>query len=420
MRKILVLLFSLCTCAAQAQIIGALPFTLQNGTIADANQVMSDFNTIVAAVNANAANAGINTNINALNSLTTPLVYTSGGASNYIGGTSGGSANAQTIASPIPSGFTLVTGKSVTFLAGFTNTGPTTLNVASTGATNVFKQGPSGPVALSGSELTAGNLITAIFDGTQYQIGNPAPQSLIAPCTIIDWTGAAAPSGYLLANGAAVSRTTFASLFGCTALSVAATTSSGSASVVVPNSALFQTGWSVGGNNVTCNATITGFPDGTHITISINAGANGATTLTIGPYPQGDCSTTFNLPSLGGRVTAMRDTGGTVLTGATCANPGSIGSNCAGQQVVLAMGNLPASPAPVTVTATPTSAGLPSISPNSSSATANFTAGGVASYGAGTFASISIAMSANSANLGTATPFSNLQPTALVDKYIKF
>ena len=67
MRKILALVFSLCACAAQAQIVGTLPFILQNGTLADANQVMSDFNTIVAGVNANAATAGINTNINALN-----------------------------------------------------------------------------------------------------------------------------------------------------------------------------------------------------------------------------------------------------------------------------------------------------------------------------------------------------------------
>ena len=179
MRKILALLFSLYACAAQAQIIGALPFTLQNGTIADANQVMSDFNTIVAATNANAANAGINTNINALNALTTPLVYTSGGTSNYIGGVSGGSANAQTIASPIPTGFTLTTGKSVTFSAGFTNTNATTLNVASTGATNVFKQTASGAVAMSGGEVVAGQVYTAIFDGTQYQIQGPSPQGSV-------------------------------------------------------------------------------------------------------------------------------------------------------------------------------------------------------------------------------------------------
>jgi hypothetical protein len=374
-------------------------------------------------VNANAANAGINTNINALNSLTTPLVYTSGGASNYIGGASGGSANAQTVASPIPSGFTLVTGKSITFLAGFTNSGPTTLNVASTGVTNVFKQGTAGPIALSSGEIVAGNLVTVIFDGTQYQIANPSPQSLVPPCTVIDWDGAnGAPSGYLLLGGQTVSRTTFATLFGCIAVQgVAATTTIGSASVVVPNSALFQVGWSVGGNNVTCNATITVIPDGTHITLSATAGANGATTLTIGPHNQGDCSTTFAVGNFTGRVTAMRDFGSGILTATTCPNPSSIGTLCAAQTATLAMTNLPASPAPVTVTASPTSTGLPSISPNNGSAQVTVQSGpSTAVYSAGTYSGISIAMGANTANLGSATPFSNLQPTALVDKYIKF
>ena len=76
MRKLLVVLFGamLWSSAAVAQIVGALPFTLQNGSIADANQVMANLNTIVAAVNANSANAGANANITALNGLTTPLV----------------------------------------------------------------------------------------------------------------------------------------------------------------------------------------------------------------------------------------------------------------------------------------------------------------------------------------------------------
>jgi hypothetical protein len=369
-------------------------------------------------VNANAATAGINTNINALNALTTPLVYTSGGTSNYIGGTSGGSANAQTLASPIPSGFTLTTGKSITFIAGFTNTGATTLNVAATGATNVFKQGGAGPAALSGSELTAGNLYTATFDGTQYQITTPAVQSLTAACTIIDWAGAATPPGYLLAGGAAVSRATFATLFNCLSVTgVAATTTSGNASVVVPNSALFQVGWSVGGSNVTCNSTVATIPDGTHITISINAGASGATTLTIGPYPQGDCSTTFNVPNLSGRATAMRDTSGAILSSTTCANFASQGSNCGTQTKTLVTGNLP----PYTPAGTNTGGQI----------TQQITAFTLS--GAGTNVLVPSAGGTNAqqnlnpnptftgtAQGGISTPVSSLAPVGLVDKYIKF
>jgi hypothetical protein len=434
MRKTLALVLSLLWAApAAAQtIIGALPFTLQNGSIADANQVMADFNTIVAAVNANAANAGANSNITALNNLTTPLVYTSGGTSNYIGGTSGGSANAQTIASPIPSGFTLVTGKSVTFLAGFTNTGPTTLNVAGTGATNVFKPSGSGPVALSGGEFTAGNLVTATFDGTQYQVTTPSPQTLIAPCTVIDWAGVTAPSGYLLLNGQTASRTTFAALFSCISVQgVAATTTSGSASVAVPNSALFQIGWSVGGNNVTCNSTVATIPDGAHITISATAGASGATTLTIGPYGQGDCSTTFSVGDFRGRATAMRDTNGAVLTAATCANPASIGTNCGAQTQTLTLAQLPtgitSSGSNSITVAAAGGTGIPAT--NSAASISD----GLASGSAGT---IHIPATSNTwhgvdslAGTNTINVTSNntsgavhpiLPPVGLVDKYIKF
>jgi hypothetical protein len=415
MRKILALLFSLWACETQAQtIIGTLPFTLQNGTIADANQVMADFNTIIASVNANAANSGANSNITALNGLTTPLVYTSGGTSSYIGGTSSGSANAQVVASPIPGGFNLITGKSIIFVAGFTNNGPTTLNVNATGVTNVFKQTASGAIAMAGGEIVAGQLYTATFDGTEYQIQGPSPQSSVLPCTSIDWNGATAPSGYLLLNGQAVSRTTFVALFGCiTVQGVAATTASGSASVVVPNSALFQIGWSVGGNNVTCNSTISAIPDGTHITISNNAGANGATTLTIGPYGQGDCSTTFNVGNFLGRTTVMRDTGGSILTATTCTNPASIGTSCGTQIKTIAQGNLP-------------SYNLPVADPGHTHGFTVFNTTAGAGAGSATVGSLGTAVT-NSATTGIVVssggsnvPLSSIAPIALVDKYIKF
>lgn len=416
----LALLLDVVPKSASAQIVGTLPFTLQNGTIADANQVMSDLNTIVAAVNANAANAGVNTNINALNNLTTPLVYTSGGTSNYIGGTSGGSANAQTIAFPIPSGFTLIAGKSVTFVPGFTNTGPAQLNVAGTGLTNVFKQGPAGPVALSGQELTPLNLVTVEFDGTQFQIMGVSPQSLVPACFIGDYGGAnGAPPGWLLLNGQLVSRTTFATLFACIAVQgVAATTTLSSASVVVPNSALFQIGWFVSGANVTCNSTIIAIPDGTHITISNTAGAGGATTLTIGPYSQGDCSTTFGVGNFLGRTTVMRDTGGTVLTATTCTNPASIGSSCGLQTSTLLTTNLPPYTPSGTVglSASGNIAGTVSSGFQSGSGGVGITSGGTINLNLNP----TYTFSGTPAPGQNSTSFSNLPPVALVDKYIKF
>ena len=166
----LAVLFSLFLVSpASAQIVNTLPFQLQNGTTADATQVMADFNQIVNNANANAAKNGANSDITSLSALTTPLTPAQGGSSVYVGGVSGGAANAQTV-TVSPSGFTLAAGKRVVFLAGFTNTGPLTLATSGTTATNVYYPTPSGPLPLVGGEVKTGNLIEAVFDGTQYQL----------------------------------------------------------------------------------------------------------------------------------------------------------------------------------------------------------------------------------------------------------
>lgn len=147
---------------------GTLPFTLQNNTTADATQVMANFNQITSSVAANCASSGANSDITALTGLTTPLGYTSGGSSVYIGGTSTGTANAQAIASPTPIGFSLTAGKQICFIAGATNTGATTFNINSTGATAVNKNGHGGLEALTGGEIVSGNTSCAWYNGTVY------------------------------------------------------------------------------------------------------------------------------------------------------------------------------------------------------------------------------------------------------------
>jgi hypothetical protein len=62
-----------------AIIIPALPYNLTNGTTADANQVMADFNDVVSGVNTNGAHNGPNSDITALTGLTTPLTAAQGG-----------------------------------------------------------------------------------------------------------------------------------------------------------------------------------------------------------------------------------------------------------------------------------------------------------------------------------------------------
>lgn len=55
------------------------PVTLQNGTTADANQVMANFYAIQTDVNTNAAHNGANSDITSLEGLTTPLPISEGG-----------------------------------------------------------------------------------------------------------------------------------------------------------------------------------------------------------------------------------------------------------------------------------------------------------------------------------------------------
>lgn len=60
-------------------IITSLPVILQNGTTADASQVMANFNAIVNAVNANAAKSGVNSDITNITALTVALSVPQGG-----------------------------------------------------------------------------------------------------------------------------------------------------------------------------------------------------------------------------------------------------------------------------------------------------------------------------------------------------
>lgn len=106
-------------------------------------------------------------------------------ATRFIGGTSTGSGNAQVLATVTPAGFVLTAGNSVTFIAGFSNTGATTLNVSSTGVTNVFKATAAGPAGLASGDIIAANTYDVIFDGTQYELSNPTPVLMKSKIIII-------------------------------------------------------------------------------------------------------------------------------------------------------------------------------------------------------------------------------------------
>lgn len=151
-----------------ATIFGALPYILQNGTVADATQVMADFNKVISDGNANAAENGVNSSITALLGLTTPIPIAGGSSTHFIGTTSGGSANAQTVATTTPVNWALTSGFMLSFRPGFSNTGAMTLAVAGGAALAVRKATPSGPAPLVAGDVIAGQNVTVVYDGTAY------------------------------------------------------------------------------------------------------------------------------------------------------------------------------------------------------------------------------------------------------------
>lgn len=196
--------------AARATITCTLPFTLQNNTTADANQVMANYNALVTCFTL-AASAGINSDITSLTGLSTPLPAASGGTQMYVGGVSTGSANAQVVATTTPANFTLVVGKKVTFIAGFSNTDAMTLNVNGTGAKNVFRRTQLGASLTVGGEIVSAQQVEVTYDGTEYQLTSTPP---VLVGEVRDYAGPLpAPAGWLAPDGSAVSRSTYVLLF---------------------------------------------------------------------------------------------------------------------------------------------------------------------------------------------------------------
>ena len=201
MRKsLLSLILSLWTSIAAAGVPCTLPFNLQNNTIADATQVMANYNALVSCL-ANAAAAGVNADITQLLGLSSPLGPTFGGTQYFYGGTTTGSATAQVI-SVGPSSFSIQQGTQVSFNVGFSTTGPTLLNVNSTGNFPLFRHTTQGNWHFVGGEWMAGDRVSVEWDGSQWQ--------WIGPRVIIghtfDFAGFPCPAGTLQATGVAVTR----------------------------------------------------------------------------------------------------------------------------------------------------------------------------------------------------------------------
>lgn len=209
MKKLLLAFLLLASPAHAICTSGTLPFQLQNGTVADATQVMADFNQILNGMLTTCAASGANSDITSLGALSTPISAAQGGTSIFLAGTSGGAPNAQTITTSTPaSGWALTLGYKVSFTAGAANTGAMTLVVNGTGALAVTRHTQLGAAPLVGGELVAGARQLAEYDGVGYQLVGPP----VIVGQVFDSAGAC-PAGTFSANSQAVSRATYATLF---------------------------------------------------------------------------------------------------------------------------------------------------------------------------------------------------------------
>lgn len=128
------------------------------------------------------------------------------------GSVSGGTANAQTVT---VSGFASTNGQTFYFVAGASNTGALTLSVNGGSPISVVKPTSSGTAILTGTEVVAGNVIGVTYYSTtgQFQLITNNINVATPPGQVATYAMTSCPSGWLAANGAAVSRTTYAILY---------------------------------------------------------------------------------------------------------------------------------------------------------------------------------------------------------------
>jgi len=168
------------------------------------------------------------------------------------GGTSGGTANAQTVTS---SSFSGIDGQTIYFFAGLTNTGSTTLAVSGGSTIAIVKPTAAGPVFLSGGEIVANNVVgvTYVQSTGQFQLITNDTGGFGATATL---AGAATtnlnsiPSHVVNVTGSGTTITSFGS---------------GGAGASV-NSVYYVT--FAGANTITYNATSMITPSGSSITTS--------------------------------------------------------------------------------------------------------------------------------------------------------
>lgn len=195
----LVLIFAVVNSALAVCATGSMPFQLQNNTIADATQVMANFNQITTGVGASCAASGVNNDITALGALSTAINPTQGGSNVFNGGVTSGSANAQTITVNNNFASVLVPGIHIAGLFSITNTAAMTISVNGT-SYPVWRKQQFGVSSTYGGEAIAGHPFEMVYDGTHFiMLGETI---IIAEMKTVAYSaGTAPPPGWFTADG---------------------------------------------------------------------------------------------------------------------------------------------------------------------------------------------------------------------------
>jgi hypothetical protein len=121
------------------------------------------------------------------------------------------------------------------------------------------------------------------------------------------------------------------------------------------------------------------------------------------------------LPDIRGVSRATLNQGtGRITSGVSGIDGNTVGSIGGNQSGTLAMTNLPASPAPVTILISPTVAGVQAVASNTGQIPTVFNPGGATTMLTfGQFGVLNVSAGANSANLGSATPINKMPPTTI-------
>lgn len=207
--------------------------------------------------------------------------------------------------------------------------------------------------AMTGDLTLKGAPTTNLMAATKAYVDGVAATGGIGPGAIVAHSGIVLPSGWLWADGTAVSRTAYASLFAALVSSATATVTIATPGVWTWTAHGLQNNWPV--RFTTTGALPTGLVAGTTYyvkskatdTFQVSATPGGAAITTSGsqsgthtaicaPHGIGDGSTTFNLPDARGRVLLGFDTSpvssaaGRLTNAGTAALNGSIYGNSPG------------------------------------------------------------------------------------------